>query len=309
MAKTNLSKLEIKFIEDHVLDGGCTDAALAKELGRSELTIKRCRDKLGLKKGGGGKLHPDANNISDETLNSLKVSDDDKRVAWSAKFKLTSRYKKIKNALNDHEVEFFINQWADYHVQFNDMQPSEEDLLEHMLMVQVRLDDNHRQRRQLQIYEEHLKAQFMDKLDKELDLENENDRRLHEMLMSNNRQLQDLNKELKDLTERYEKFQRAFAGTREQREQNNKVGGETFMTLLQEFNKREFRMKMGRANEYMKMATKQQSDKMKNIHKFVDGSEEPILLDGGDFIKKKEITNVDPANKANNEEASGTISP
>lgn len=303
----NLSKLEIQAVENYVLDG-MTDAAIAKELGRNEQTIKRCRDKLGLKKGGGGKLHPDAETISDENLNSIKVSDDDKRLTWAAKFKLTSRYKKIKNALNDYEIEHFVSQWADYHVQFNDMQPSEEDMLEQLIMLQIRLDDNHRQRRQLQIYEEHLKEQFVDKLDGELDLENEDDRRLHEMLMSNSRQGIDLNKDLKDLTEKYEKFQRAFAGTREQREQNNKVGGETFMTLLRDFNKREFRIKMGKANEYMKIAQKQQAEKMRKPHKFIDGSEEPILLDGNNFIKKKGDINVDSESKTNISKENGPIS-
>ena len=95
-------------------------------------------------------------------------------------------------------------------------------------------------------------------------------------------------KKIKELTDKYLLLQKSLNQTREQREAKQKVGADTFLTLVRKFKEVKEREAMGEYNELMKLATKKKEVEFKEGHEFVDKSIEPILLDGSDFVTKKD---------------------
>ena len=166
-----------------------------------------------------------------------------------------------------------------------DIAVAEEDTLELLITYQLRIDQNRRNYKQAQEKEEYFRTR-MNGRDAELDLENENDRFMYEMIMSNNKYLQELDKNLKDLADKHNALLESLNVTRRQREERQKIGGDTFLSLIKAFNDRDRREEIGKYNERMRASTVSQKEKLRKAHTFVDGTIEPILLDGSDFINK-----------------------
>lgn len=274
-----LSAQEKEYIKKSVLQDRRTDQFIAAELNRDIETVRKYRLSCGIRKTGAGKLIVDKDNVREVSIGKSRLSDDEKISAWIHSLSYSSRYRKLKEVLNHKDMDYFAEQWALYHLQLEDMTISEENSLEQMILLQVRMNDNHKQRRELQKIEEKLTKQFADKL-QNLDLTNGEDRALHEMLMSNNRQLSELNKELKELTDKYTSYQKNLNTTREQREKTMNVGGQTLLTLLKSLQSEEFRSHANKYSELVKIAVDKQEVEFTKSHMFLDGVSEPILLDG-----------------------------
>lgn len=284
MNNSALTQSEKKLIEDMVLKNH-TDEQIATEIGRSTKTIKRYRDKVGLKKTGAGKLLVNVDNVQDSgILNSIDSTEEDKIRNWTAFFKQTQRYKRVKDSLIDADIDFFCHKWSLYHIQMEDMRPSEEDILENLIMYQVRINHNRNDFKQLLEREMQYNSMLGGKSDTELDLENDDDRWIFEMIMQTNRQKQEVNKELKDLQDKHDKMMESLNATRQQREARTQIGADTFLSLIKSLNDRDKRNEMAKYTERMKVSTETQIKKMKQSHEFADGTIEPILLDGSDFV-------------------------
>lgn len=276
---------EIKIIEEMTLDGS-TDAAIAKRLNRNEQTIARRRKSMGLIKGGRGQLAIDPKTIEKVSINAMSDGDREKIQNWLNFFKASKRYTRLKTMFMPGELEYFGEQWAIFHTQMDDITAAEEDMLELMIMYKIRIDQNQKNLREAQIHEDMLRQKLEGRMDQELDLENDQDRFIFELMMANNRNMHEINKDLKDLVDKYEKIQKALNQTREQRESRQRIGGDTFLSLVREMNDKERRAAAGVYNERMRLATQSQERKLKNVHTFIDGGKEAILLDGADYIEE-----------------------
>lgn len=269
-----------------------SDERVAKQVGCNPKTVQRFRrDVLKIEKGGAGIKIPPGFGGSQRT-SRFSVSEVDLLAQQNADkvktaFKISKRYKRLVNQLNGSDLEFFLEQWVDYHIQLEDMNVAEEDQLEIMITHKIRIDDNSREFKAVQDHEVFLKRLLKGRGEEELDLENENDRFIFELIQSNGNRKSAINRELKELTERYEKAQRAMNATREQREAKRKVGADTFLSLVRMFQEKEAREKAGMQNERIRVAAEAQADKMKKAHKFADNTMEPLLLDGSDYIDRK----------------------
>lgn len=293
MAATNgpLTPKERKEIEAFVLEGK-TDTEIAKILGRNHVTISRYRKKNGLKKTGRGKLVIDSDAVSKESINKYVETTEDKIEHWKSYLKNSDRYKHIKKQYTDEDLDFFIEQWAVYHSELEELTPSEEDTIENLISLKIRMAHNRRHYKMSLENEEFILSHTDGNL-RELDLEKESDRELYDIMMSNNRDQQELNKEYKTLLNEFNELQKSLNVTRQQREANQKIGADTFLTLIKEMNDRDKRKTIAKHNERMRIATENQTKKLKKNYNFADGKIEPMLLDGSDFIDDKGSNNGD----------------
>ncbi len=272
---------------------GWTDEKIAKQLNRDINTIRSARKRMGLQKKSSGLL-------SDESLDStvkegsLKFATDDQKMAsWARSLYKSSRYDRLKKTLPKSELDFFVEQWCQLHVQFEDLLPTEENDIEQLIIYQIRLQDNVQQRNEAKKQIDRLKDMIGELGTKELDLQDDNQRFIYESIQSSNRFLADLNKDYRELTTKYNDISKSLNATREQRESKARVGGDTFLTLVKKFNDSAKRAEMGRHDELMRMATEKQLEKMKENHTFIDNEIAPLLLDGSDYVGKKYEQNTD----------------
>lgn len=220
-----------------------------------------------------------------EQIHQSEMRADDKVAAISALFKASSRYKRLAKKLSKDDLEWFCEQWSVYSYELEDLNAAEEDMLEVMIMIKIRIDDNMAQQKQIKDREESIRKQLNLGPNEEIDIGNETHRALFEMIQSNNRMALELNKDFKELSIQYDKVSRSMNTTREQRESYENIGADSFLTLIKQFNDRDIRKQSGRYNELMKMATKQKTEEFKEPYVFVDFHEQPILLDGQDYKK------------------------
>lgn len=268
---------EQEFIRHHSVDLGWTEEQIAKEMGVSAESIRGTKAKLKLQ----------AKIEGEEVIAgpAKKLTPEQRRLALKGTFKLSRRYKRMSSQLNKEDIDNFTDMWVDYAMQFDDMKPSEEDIVELIITFKLRLDDNRREYKAVQDQEEVLRQKLGSKGDAELDLENEEDRFLYEMTTSNNRKKQELNKDFKELTTKLNEYFEAMNATREQREAQQTVGGDTFLSLVRQLNDAERRESVGLYNERMKLATESKKKFFKGDHKLLSGEVRPILLDGADYNK------------------------
>lgn len=301
--KKNMDRLsfaEFQVIRKLTLDEGWTDEKIAEKLGRNIKSIRAARIKMGLSKSAAGTISPETKlKTEKKKVSALRtLSDDEKLNSWAKLLKRSSRYDRLVSILTDGELTFFVEQWAKLHVQFEDLSFTEEDTLEELIQYQIRLQDNTRQRKEVMDNEAQLRSELAGRSLKELDLENEDERFLFEMIQSNNRVKTDLNKDFRELTDRYQSLLESLNATRKQREDKSRIGGDTFLSLVKQFNDADYRREVGRQEELLRLATNKQLEKLKQNHRFMDGNEEPIILDGADFVKEK--TNVKDTDSGGN---------
>lgn len=274
--------------------GGWSDKELAKHFKIAPQTVAIYRKKMGLVK-----------NVHDNTViengvvhkikdvakaNTQELTPEEKKLElltqWQEHFKRTNKYRRLTKQYTESDLEYFVEQWAEYHIQFESLTQTEEDSIDILIDYKIRMENNRKQYKELEIHEEQTRQKLGNKVNEELDLEDEDTRYLYEMVTSINKMRMDVNKDIKELTEKYEKIQRSLNATREQREQNTRIGGDTFLSLIREMNDEERRAKIGEWNERFKISTRQKLDRLKQDHQFDDGIVEPMIMDGADYKEK-----------------------
>lgn len=196
--------------------------------------------------------------------------------------KSKSVYRKIATAFTDEDAAYFLEQWQRWEKQLVDMTPAEEDMLEKLLMVDLRLLNIQRSIKSAQ----EVVTQLREKLNgRELDVEDDLDLQIHSTIMSTNQYELELNKQMTMMVKEYKDIQEKLNTTRQQREQNSRVGAETFLELIAKLHTDEFRKRVGEQNELMKRAVRRKREQFQMGHKYVDGQIDLPLLDGA-HIKK-----------------------
>jgi hypothetical protein len=270
-----------------LVEQGLTDKEVAQEVKCTPLTVLKVRQRNNLVKHRTGVIQKNKIKLVKGGINhDSSKSDEEKARMWEISLRTSKRYVRLRSQFNESDLEYFVEQWVSYHMQLDDMTASEDDLLESLIVHNIRIIENQKKYRKTQEYEEELTKLLKGRQNQQLDLENENDRFIFEMIQSNNKSQQEINKELKDLRESYEKLHRMLNTTREQREARSKIGSDTFLHLVRLMQDRDRRQEIGRENELVRVATDRKIKYMKKPHKFSDGTEEALLLDGEDFISK-----------------------
>lgn len=284
-----LNDEEKQFIKEKSVLPEWTDKKIAETLNRSEEVVKKWRNKFGITKNMGGGLAVTDSKITKKNINKSNLSEEEKLGVWKKYFRTTLRYKRLQKQFLENDLEYFVESWCNYAMQLEDMKASEEEQLETLIIYKIRMGHNQENYKKGQLHEIELQNMMAGRTgEKELDLENENDRFIYEMLQSNNRLMAELNTQYKELSKEHDNALKALNATREQREQKEKIGADTFFSLVRLMNEQDKRAEMGRYNEYMKLASKKQTEKMKELHTFADGSLDRILLTSEQFEKKND---------------------
>lgn len=287
MAGKRLTKNDIDSLTSMVLEKGMSDQEIADVLGCNRETVARHRKNKGLIKTGGGVLKPLIKKPDEVTDDYEELGDKtqaEQETHWRTVIRSSNRYPKLKDMFMPHELLEFEDKCIEYYIQMDDLTPTEQDMIELLIILKMRIDQNqkdYRKAQEIQLeYEEQIGTGV-------LDLDNTEHLQIYEMSISNSQNMIALNKDNKDLIEKVEKIQRAMNQTREQREKSKNVGQDTFFKLVKAMQSKRQRQESGSYTEKMKEATDQALIKMKKPHKFVNGVSEPIYLDGEDFKKDK----------------------
>lgn len=195
-------------------------------------------------------------------------------------------YNRIKGLFVDSDLAYFEHKWAEYHLALEDMSAAEEDMLENAVIFKLRIDKNQQALREIQVMEQDLRRRLGGRPLQELDLDDPDDRALFMAIQQNNTAIIDINKDLKELSVNFQNIQKHLNVSREQREQKRNIGADTFLSLIKKFNDRDIRESIGKYNERMRIATEKKLREFKKSYEFLDGTTEPIILDGADFQKK-----------------------
>lgn len=287
----NLTPEEKKVIEEKVL-AGWTDEKISDLVGRNTETVRRFRIKhLGIRKDPVSKGDPKNVAISKQAINRSNLSDEEKMVAWKNLFKKTERFKRLAKELIKEDLDYFVESWARYSIQFDDLTATEEQSLESLITIELRMSENRIAVRQIKEREMEIQQMLNGRDDAQLDLENENDRFYFEASQANNMLMQEKNKEYHMLSDRQEKLIRMLNATREQREQNSKIGADTFLSLVRALSEMDTREKAGKYAELMKRSTEKKRKELEKLQQFEDGNQRPIIMAGESYVKKEEEKN------------------
>ncbi len=259
-----LSSADIKFIIDNLEK--MSMAEISRRLDCSVKTIERYKKKI---------LDNDESIFEDE----FKVETDKDVSFWIKDLINSARGKRIKGILSKEEWDSFCEDWAGYHIQLEDLNHTEENNIEQIIMLKLRIDKNQSDySKALQLRDTLMKESGARDI-KDLDLSNPNEAQVYEKIFAASLRLTDLNKEYKELLEKSTKISESLNITRKQREERGKIGADTFFALCKKFDSKKTKTQEGRMAELMKLSMHKKTDELRNGVVFMDGEVAPQLLD------------------------------
>lgn len=276
-----LSDLDKEYIAAHCEHK--TDAEIAKHLGCSTRTVARVRSSLHITKPGGkykeNEVSKSAESVEEAVRKPMDLSESELISYYIKQFKMSSRGKRLKNLMSEDEYDVFIEQWVGFHLQLEDITHAEQNTIEQIILLKLRLDHNQKQyRTQVSLQEKLLEEAGVTSID-DLDMSDPDQFSLAERINMCGVQALNLNKDYKETLDRLDKLNQSLNVTRKQREEKGRVGGDTFFSKCQEFTKRSNREKEGRMAELLKMATYKNMNKLRQGIRYMDGEVAPQLLD------------------------------
>lgn len=274
-----------------------TDKELATMLGVSDRTIERERKRQGIsKKDGRVELDVHQDDLSDAprpVLTSAATSEAEMKEYWKRRLEESARGKHLRTLFEADKWGLVISEWVGFHMQLEDMTHAEENVLEQMIMVKLRIYENQENKKQLTLEKKHILeelgcsetaaesgviAEAMQDGDMEKAM-------LAQSLIQVISTLADINSDLKDLIDRYGKMAKDMNATREQREKQQKIGGDTFFSKITEFNKASKRQKEGRQAELLRIAADRSNNNLRQAVEFADGEIDAMLWDAETVAK------------------------
>ena len=267
MAK-KLTKTDHKYIRENYLRK--TDSEIADVLGCTIRTIERTRKKMGLMKKGVK---------ADPNLDEDNPNDTDLERYYRSSLMSSVRGKRLRRELGDEDWETLVYEWVAYHMQLDDLTHTEENTIEHIIVLKLRMDKNQKDYQSSVLLRDSLMDESGIRDLKDLDLQDPEESSVYEKIYSASVRMIDLNKEYKELLDKITKMSESLNVTRRQREEKGKVGAETFFMLCKEFENRSVRQKEGRMAELLRIAADNNEKKLRESVQYMDGEIAPQLLD------------------------------
>jgi hypothetical protein len=223
VANRRFTQEEIEFIEQNYRFR--TDKEIAHILGRTEQAIMRQRDIHGWKKGNGRPTQKDVKENTqkavDEGLNPFSFAglDKDQRIeVYKTQFNRGPRYSQLMAELHTDELQFYRHRYIEIMMTLDTITMTEEDSLHHMLITDIYIS---RMRRRI----------------KEMETENQNG--------SNSPLVFGMYTHLRELEDKFLKYQQILRVTREGRLKEDKEQKETFASLIQMYRNKATKEEMG----------------------------------------------------------------
>jgi hypothetical protein len=247
-----------------------TDKEMSNVLHCSVKTIERHRASLGLSKR--------SSKTTKMELNST-LKEDDPREFFRKEFLLSVRGRRMQQQVSPQDWPVVVSEWCEYHMQLDDLTYTEENTIEQIITLKLRMDRNQKEYRDSSMVRDILTKENNISDIKDLDLTDPDEAALYEKIYSASLKMMDLNKEYKDLLDKATKLQEALNVTRKQREEKGMVGANTFFDLCKSFELKKNRDQTNRMTELFKVATEKNMEKLREGIEFMDGEIAPQLLD------------------------------
>ena len=273
MAK-RLTNLDKDFINENYQT--MTDAKIAEVLNCSVRTIERYRQKNGYFKTEAKQTEKvEQSNYSDEA-NYFK-----------SKLVSTSRGRRVKDLISKDEWSLFVDEWVNYHVQLEDLTFTEENTVEQIIILKLRMDRNQKEYKDCSLVRDSLLDEANVSDIKDLDLKDPVQAEYYEKIYTASIRMTDFNKEYKELLDKSTKLQETLNATRKQREDSGRVGADTFFSLCKKFEQKSYREKESRMAELLKISAESNANNLRDAIEYMDGEIAPQLLDS-DTVEKME---------------------
>jgi hypothetical protein len=220
---------------------------------------------------------------------SAGMSEDEKDASfWLHELNNSARGRRIKSILTKDEWSSFCEDWIGFHKQLEDLNHTEQNNIEQIIMLKLRIDKNQADYSSNVNLRDTLMRESGIRDIKDLDLTDPQQAQIYEKIFAAGLRLTDLNKEYKELLEKSTKISESLNITRKQREEKGKIGADTFFALCKKFDSKRTRNQEGRMAELMKLSMHKKTSDLRNAVEFMDGETAPQLLDATTVIKMEE---------------------
>ena len=280
MAK-RLNKSDKDFISENYIK--MTDKEISEVLNCSTRTVERFRSSVGLSK---------RSSPNKEIDRDFDVSQDDQNEEyWERKLTNSNRGRRLRERVSNSEWPIVKDEWVAYHMQLEDITHTEENTIEQIIILKLRMDRNQKEYKESAELKAAVLEEAMVSDIKDLDLTDPEQAALYEKCYGAGIKMSDLNKEYKDLLDKATKLQEVLNVTRKQREERGKVGADTFFALCKVFENQNEREKAGRMAELLRISTEKNMEKLRGAVEYMDGEIAPQLLDKETIEKMKDNNN------------------
>ncbi len=259
-----------------------TDKETAKVLCCSSKTIERYRTSVGLTKKK--RKH------KAKTEFEIKQIKEDPKEFYRNTFVLSVRGRRLKEQVSLKEWGVVVSEWCEYHLQLEDLTYTEENTIEQIIIIKLRMDRNQKDYKNAASVRDTLMLSINVSDITDLDLTDPDEAAIYEKIYSASIKMSDLNKEYKDLLDKSTKLQESLNVTRKQREEKGRVGADTFFDLCKKLETQQARDETSRVAELLRLATEKNENNLRNAIEYADGEIAPQLLD-------KETVNLMEKNK------------
>lgn len=259
-----LSTSDLQFIRDNL--DKLSMAEMSRRLHCSTKTIDRYKKKL-------------SDPSSTIVEGKVEIKEDRDFSFWTSDLMNSVRGRRIKSILTKDEWMAFCEDWVGYHLQLDDLNHTEENNIEQIIMLKIRIDKNQSDySKNVNMRDDLMKESAVRDL-KDLDLTDPRQASTYEKVFAASLRLTDLNKEYKELLEKSTKISESLNITRKQREEKGKIGADTFFALCKKFDSKKTKGQEGRMADLMRISMNRKTEELRNGVNFMDGEIAPQLLD------------------------------
>lgn len=288
---TRLQPAEHKYIRDNCFSK--TDEEIAKNLGRSKLTITKIRKKFGIHKGQNGRILEVDKKKAEQSgrLNEL-MSEEQRIQFFKTQFVNSAYYDAIKNQFTDEEIQFYLEEWGSLCVQFEDIIATETRQVDEYIKTAIMGN-------RIGTYLKHIQLEIMKRTEETTllysrkDLSDEDMRERDEEVRILVQHMSEISRQLaSDLhknTELKEKLLENLHSRRKDRTDHLRKSANSWQAVIVAMEDREIRKVQGNYMELLRLAKEREKKRFRKEITFPDGSKDCILLDDQSEIAETEI--------------------
>ncbi len=278
VAKTkNLTNDERAFIKDNA--SKMTDTEIAKTLGRNPITVKKNRERLGIKKVSGGKVIQI--DETDDQTSFDRLSSEEQSLMMEHQLRASPRYEELQRLFSPDELETYVRRWSSYTVQFRaDVMATEETQIDQLVRYELLMDGNLKDRRGAEgdiiRLEEIIAAEERVGLDagRNLDRVFQIEAQIAAMRGSQGQRTGEYVK----LQEKHGKILFDLKGTRAQRIKDVESGKRNFMDFVKLMQDRDYEEREARNMELARIAAQKAYGELGDHHPFLDDTFDRLII-------------------------------
>jgi CheY-like chemotaxis protein len=289
---TSLKPEEEKYIQENCLTK--TDVELAKHLNRDIRTIKTWRKKLGIHKGGNGKLEKiNVVGKNDPIIATRKLSEDQRKKFFQTQLINSLFYDNLKEQFTPDEIEFYLEEWGSLCIQFEDIVQTEKRQIDEYIKAELM---GNRILRNVKVAEDEIKKIIdeVTNLYATTDIKNdeeaqERDYMLQTLIRTMHGQTQVMANDYQKNVELRNKLLNELNARRRDRIDQFKKSKTTFIGLVEALREKDIRESQGRHIELVRLSREKKKSEWRKPVRFPENILDCVLMDEDSELPEKDI--------------------